>query len=71
MHKSQADALAMALVLKAATSKPDAVLLLTKEQTGSDNAQQLANFIRDFSLRLQNDLSDEVTLANISNLLFR
>ncbi|WP_199103985.1 hypothetical protein [Aquitalea sp. ASV11] len=71
MHKSLADALAMSLVLKVAASNPGTILSLTDAQSGSHHAQLLADFVRDFSLRLQNDLSNELTLANISNLLFR
>lgn len=71
MHKNNADALALAVVLKAAGGDPKSLFVNAGEDSGVANAHAVADFIRDFSLRLQTDVADEVTLAHVTNLLFR
>lgn len=75
MHKTHADALALAALLKAIESDPAALFLPPgpghDAGAGSAAAAAAADFVKRFSERLQQDIGDEVTLSHIANLLFR
>nr|WP_199065966.1 hypothetical protein [Chromobacterium sp. ASV5] len=73
MHKTHADALALAALLKAIESDPAALFLPPGpgHDAGAGSAAAAADFVKRFSERLQQDMGDEVTLSHIANLLFR
>ncbi|BBH14551.1 hypothetical protein [Chromobacterium haemolyticum] len=73
MHKTNADVLALAALLKAIVADPKALFVTPGpcHDAGAASATAAADFVLNFSRRLQQDISDEVTLSNVANLLFR
>lgn len=70
MNKELADALSIAMASKVIESNPLAFMQSKSVNAGTDNASIVADFIKQLSTRLQQDISDEVDL-NITTLMLK
>ncbi|MCG9094438.1 hypothetical protein [Laribacter hongkongensis] len=66
MKKYSADILAIALAARILDSDPKA---LVPYSVGSENADELASFIKQLSCRLQDDIEDSITDRAVSFLI--